>query len=101
MTISMNDPNGTFYTTKDNFVVSVDYGTTIAVGNGDYKTQVELDEYGAVISFMFMCDNVVLLDLDANEYLMFSNLMFHTSGERLRLTVNKIKKAKETNNDNQ
>ena len=101
MTISMNDPNGTFYTTKDDFVVSVDYGTTIAVGTGDYKTQVELDEHGAVISFMFMCDNVVLLDLDADEYIKFSKIDQLIAGERLRLTVNKIKKAKETKNDNQ
>ena len=99
--LSLDDPNGTFYTTKYGDAVSVDYDRIIAAKNGDYKTQVELDEYGSVISYIFMCDGVVLLDLDADEYLKFSNIDQLISGERLRLTVKKIRKAKETKNDEQ
>ena len=63
--------------------------------------ETELNENGDVISFLLMSGNTMLLHLDAEGFLIFSNLMFHTSGERLRLTVNKMKKAKESNNDNQ
>ena len=57
--------------------------------------ETELDNNGDVISFLLMTElNGVQLHLDKEEYIMFSNMMFHTSGERLRLTVNKIKKSK-------
>jgi hypothetical protein len=63
--------------------------------------ETELDDNEQVISFLLMSGNTMLLHLDAEGFLIFSNLMFHTSGERLRLTVNKTKKAKETKNDQQ
>lgn len=94
--ISMKDPNGTFYTTKDGDVVSVDYDRTITVGNGYYTTQVVLDKRGFVISYIVVRDGVVLLDLDANEYQKFNNNDLLISGERLRMTVKKMRKEKET-----
>lgn len=99
MTISMNDPNGTFYTTEDGFGVSVEpveFGSYIAVGTGDYSARLELTEDGDAISFVFVSDGVVLLDFDANEYASFCKINQIIAGERLRLTVNKIKKAKES-----
>lgn len=92
--ISMEDPNGTYYTTKDGDVVSVDYDKTITVGNDYYITQVELDERGVVISYTVLRDGAVLLDLDADEYKKFNNNDLFISGERLRLTMKKIRKAK-------
>ena len=94
--ISMKDPNGTFYTTKDNAVVSVDYDRTITVGNRYYATQVVLDKRGSIISYIVVRDGVVLLDLDANEYDEFNKNDLLISGERLRMTVKKFRKAKET-----
>jgi hypothetical protein len=103
--ISMYEYNGTSFTAKHGDDVSVDYDriTTvsnndriIAVSNSGYITQAELDETGSVISYTLMCNSIVLLDLDADEYKKFNNNDLLISGERLRMTVKKMRKEKKT-----
>ena len=91
-----HDPNGTFFTTKSDYGVSVEYDRFITVGSGSDITEVEVDEYGSVVSYILMRDGVVLLDLNADEYLKFDNFNTLIAGERLRLTVKKARKEKET-----
>lgn len=95
MSIDLNDVAGRMFTTDDDFAVSVDYAKTISVGYGDYRTQVELDDYGVVQHFLVMCSDDVLLSLDGYDYSIFNKMEQLVAGERLRLTVNKIRKEKE------